>query len=169
MKQCVTSRFSFTKRKSPFHRLCQSNAPAAFDERGWYSCFFLYFSVRMTVSLTAAISIKSIKQKTNPRAFASARICMAEMERFELSRRAMRPMPLAGAPLQPLEYFPINDSTGRIRTYDRSVNSRLLYHWATVEYIDKPIIPWFIWPWYIIKEPSGVLLLQRQSLNYHRR
>ena len=48
---------------------------------------FLCFSVRMTVSLTAAISIKSIKQKTNPRAFASARICMAEMERFELSRR----------------------------------------------------------------------------------
>ena len=28
-----------------------------------------------------------------------------------------------------------NGSTGRIRTYDRSVNSRLLYHWATVEWI----------------------------------
>ena len=28
-----------------------------------------------------------------------------------------------------------NGSTGRIRTYDRSVNSRLLYHWATVERI----------------------------------
>ena len=30
---------------------------------------------------------------------------MAEMERFELSRRDNRPTPLAGAPLQPLEYF----------------------------------------------------------------
>ena len=26
-----------------------------------------------------------------------------------------------------------NGSAGRIRTYDRSVNSRLLYHWATAE------------------------------------
>ena len=45
-----------------------------------------------------------------------------------------RPTPLAGAPLHHLSTSPFNGSTGRIRTYDRSVNSRLLYHWATVEY-----------------------------------
>src|SRR5699024_11046238 len=32
---------------------------------------------------------------------------LAEKEGFEPSRRLPRPMPLAGAPLQPLEYFPI--------------------------------------------------------------
>ena len=32
---------------------------------------------------------------------------LAEMERFELSRRLSRPTPLAGAPLRPLEYISI--------------------------------------------------------------
>ncbi len=32
---------------------------------------------------------------------------MAEMERFELSRRLTRPTPLAGAPLRPLEYISV--------------------------------------------------------------
>ena len=32
---------------------------------------------------------------------------MAEMERFELSRRDNRPTPLAGAPLRPLEYISV--------------------------------------------------------------
>jgi hypothetical protein len=42
----------------------------------------------------------------------------------------LRPNGLANRPLQPLEYFSLykNGSAGRIRTYDRSVNSRLLYH-----------------------------------------
>ena len=32
---------------------------------------------------------------------------LAEMERFELSRRLSRPTPLAGAPLRPLEYISV--------------------------------------------------------------
>jgi hypothetical protein len=36
--------------------------------------------------------------------FTNGPLKMAEQERFELSRRLTRPMPLAGAPLQPLEY-----------------------------------------------------------------
>ena len=34
--------------------------------------------------------------------------CLAEKERFELSRRLSRPTPLAGAPLRPLEYFSVS-------------------------------------------------------------
>ena len=41
------------------------------------------------------------------------------MERFELSRRAMRPMPLAGAPLQPLEYISMAPQVGLEPTTDR--------------------------------------------------
>ncbi len=49
--------------------------------------------------------------------------------RRDLNPRAVkeRPNGLANRPLQPLGYFS-NGSAGRIRTYDRSVNSRVLYH-----------------------------------------
>ena len=36
---------------------------------------------------------------------------LAEKERFELSRRYYRPTPLAGAPLRPLEYFSVLQTT----------------------------------------------------------
>ena len=39
--------------------------------------------------------------------------CLAEKERFELSRRVLwQPTPLAGAPLRPLEYFSIHRRVG---------------------------------------------------------
>ena len=41
----------------------------------------------------------------DPTAFAVGSFSLAEMERFELSRRYTRPTPLAGAPLRPLEYI----------------------------------------------------------------
>ena len=47
-----------------------------------------------------------------------------EQEGFEPSRRFTRPTPLAGAPLQPLEYY--SNSTGRTRTCDPLINSQML-------------------------------------------
>ena len=44
---------------------------------------------------------------------------MAEKEGFEPSRRIKRPTPLAGAPLQPLEYFSTTPQAGFEPATDR--------------------------------------------------
>ena len=59
---------------------------------------------------------------------------MAESEGFEPSRPRQWPTRFPIVLLRPARTA-LHGSTGRIRTYDRSVNSRLLYHWATVEWM----------------------------------
>ena len=46
---------------------------------------------------------------------------MAETEGFEPSRQYSRPTPLAGAPLQPLEYVSIIETVHCIRSYNDTV------------------------------------------------
>ena len=64
---------------------------------------------------------------------------LAEMERFELSRRLSRPTPLAGAPLRPLEYISI---------YSRKLPKVLfLFAFAIIHHISfivKSIFEYFI-------------------------
>ena len=50
---------------------------------------------------------------------------LAEMERFELSRRLTRPTPLAGAPLRPLEYISMHCVSDRLQ------NSRSILYYIT--------------------------------------
>ncbi len=51
-----------------------------------------------------SLLLRRKKQRGYPHGYP---LCLAEKERFELSRRLSRPTPLAGAPLRPLEYFSV--------------------------------------------------------------
>ena len=59
---------------------------------------------------------------------------LAESKGFEPLRQCYPPTRFPIVLLRPLGQLSKNGSEGRTRTYDRSVNSRLLYHWATSEY-----------------------------------
>ena len=60
------------------------------------------------------LSRVNIIQKTHLCQQTKVRFLLAEMERFELSRRDNRPTPLAGAPLRPLEYISIYSVSCRL-------------------------------------------------------
>ena len=80
-----------------------------------------YLRRRTLCVLRRGVRKLRLRQKKNTVHPNGYTVFLAEMERFELSRRYSRPTPLAGAPLRPLEYISRVTSNARCRPSFRSL------------------------------------------------